>query len=78
MSQPCAGTIHQHDAHVGQKHATDGNVKTKLVPDLLFGELCHVTSSLAFPLSACVVSSNQERNPSARLFCLRQHQLFHT
>lgn len=51
-SQPCAGTIHQHDAHMGQKHTTNENAKTKLVPDLLFGELCHVPSSLAFPLSA--------------------------
>lgn len=73
-------TFHQHDAHMGQEHAINAKIKTKLVPKLLFEELSQITPpGLRSPPSALIASSSyQQWNSSDNLFCLQQHQLFHT
>ena len=73
-------TFCQHNAGTGQECAINANIETKLVPNLLFEELSQITlSGLRSPPSALPASSSyQWCNSPANLFCLQQHQLFHT
>lgn len=65
---------------VGQEHAINAKIKAELVPKLLFEELSQITPPglKSPPLAFIASSSYQPCNSSPNLFCLRQHQLFHT